>query len=57
MMIAVMGYIRFGGDIMVAMMSRNEDKSANFYDFFLSNEQAERLAKEILKQVKSNKEI
>lgn len=56
-MIAVMGYIRFGGDIMVAMMSRNEDKSANFYDFFLTNEQAERLAKEILKQVKSNKEI
>ncbi len=50
------GCKNFDSDIMVTMALREDIQDKEFHDFFLSTVQAERLLKELEKQLKLNKE-
>lgn len=46
-----------GGEIMVSITDKDESGTVYFHDYFLSTDQAEYLANEILKRLEQNKII
>lgn len=48
------GAKRFNSDIMVSMLTRDDEKNPSFWDFFLTDKQAVDLANSILNQVHIN---